>query len=113
MKRLLRTSLLAALAVLSLLACTRKPAVYTIGVSQCSVDAWREAANNELRQEALFYNNLCLEFKSVRDDSQQQIADIEQFIDDGVDLLIISPNESSALSPVVEKAYEAGIPVIL
>ena len=113
MKRLLRTSLLAALAVLSLLACTRKPAVYTIGVSQCSVDAWREAANNELRQEALFYNNLCLEFKSVRDDSQQQIADIEQFIDDGVDLLIISPNESSALSPVVEKAYDAGIPVIL
>jgi len=113
MKRLLRSFLLAGLTVLSLLACSRKPEVYTIGVSQCSVDAWREAANNELRQEALFYNNLCLEFKSVRDDSQQQIADIEQFIDEGVDLLIISPNESSALSPVVEKAYDAGIPVIL
>lgn len=113
MKRLLRTLFLTGLTVLPLLACSRKPEVYTIGVSQCSVDAWREAANNELRQEALFYNDLCLEFKSVRDDSQQQIADIEQFIDDGVDLLIISPNESSALSPVVEKAYDAGIPVIL
>lgn len=113
MKRLLRTLFLTGLTILPLLACSRKPEVYTIGVSQCSVDAWREAANNELRQEALFYNDLCLEFKSVRDDSQQQIADIEQFIDDGVDLLIISPNESSALSPVVEKAYDAGIPVIL
>lgn len=99
--------------VLSLLACSRKPEVFTIGVSQCSVDAWREAANNEIGQEALFYNNLNLVFKSVRDDSQQQIADIEQFIEDGVDLLIISPNESSALSPVVEKAYDAGIPVVL
>ena len=99
--------------VLSLLACSRKPEVFTIGVSHCSVDAWREAANNEIGQEALFYNNLNLVFKSVRDDSQQQIADIEQFIEDGVDLLIISPNESSALSPVVEKAYDAGIPVVL
>ncbi len=113
MKRLLRSSLLTVFYVLSLLACSRKPEVFTIGVSQCSVDAWREAANNEIGQEALFYNNLNLVFKSVRDDSQQQIADIEQFIEDGVDLLIISPNESSALSPVVEKAYDAGIPVVL
>lgn len=113
MKSLLRSSLLTVFSVLSLLACSRKPEVFTIGVSQCSVDAWREAANNEIGQEALFYNNLNLVFKSVRDDSQQQIADIEQFIEDGVDLLIISPNESSALSPVVEKAYDAGIPVVL
>ena len=113
MKSLLRSSLLTVFYVLSLLACSRKPEVFTIGVSQCSVDAWREAANNEIGQEALFYNNLNLVFKSVRDDSQQQIADIEQFIEDGVDLLIISPNESSALSPVVEKAYDAGIPVVL
>ncbi len=113
MKSLLRSSLLTVFCVLSLLACSRKPEVFTIGVSQCSVDAWREAANNEIGQEALFYNNLNLVFKSVRDDSQQQIADIEQFIEDGVDLLIISPNESSALSPVVEKAYDAGIPVVL
>lgn len=113
MKSLLRLSLLTVLSVLSLLACSRKPEVFTIGVSQCSVDAWREAANNEIGQEALFYDNLNLVFKSVRDDSRQQIADIEQFIDDGVDLLIISPNESSALSPVVGKAYDAGIPVIL
>lgn len=105
--------MLTVFSVLSLLACSRKPEVFTIGVSQCSVDAWREAANNEIGQEALFYNNLNLVFKSVRDDSQQQIADIEQFIEDGVDLLIISPNESSALSPVVEKAYDAGIPVVL
>lgn len=105
--------MLTVFSVLSLLACSRKPEVFTIGVSQCSVDAWREAANNEIGQEALFYNNLNLVFKSVRDDSQQQVADIEQFIEDGVDLLIISPNESSALSPVVEKAYDAGIPVVL
>ena len=93
--------------------CNRKPKEYLIGVSQCSVDAWREAANDEMRQEASFSNNLKLEFRSVRDDSQQQIEDIEDFIAEGVDLLIISPNESILLTPVVEKAFAAGIPVVL
>jgi len=87
--------------------------MYNIGVSQCSVDAWREVANNEILQEASFYGNLSVEIKSVRDNSEQQIEDIENFITKGVDLLIISPNESESLTPVVEKAYDAGIPVIL
>ena len=86
---------------------------YVIGVSQCSVDTWREVANNEILQEASFYGNLSVEIRSVHDDSEQQIEDIERFIDEKVDLLVISPNESASLTPVVEKAYKAGIPVIL
>ena len=99
--------------LVALCACSRKPEVYSIGVSQCSEDAWRDAANNEILLEASFYDNLSVEVKSVADDSEQQIADIEEFIAEGVDLLIISPNESETLAPVVEKAYDAGIPVIL
>ena len=93
--------------------CTKEVDRYVIGVSQCSVDAWREVANNEIMQEASFYNNLSVEIRSVHDDSGQQIEDIEKFIDEGVDLLVISPNESTSLTPVVEKAYRSGIPVIL
>lgn len=94
-------------------ACVKDSGGYVIGVSQCSVDAWREVANNEMLQEASFYNNLTVNIRSVHDDSEQQIRDIEEFIDEKVDLLVISPNESTSLTPVVEKAYRSGIPVIL
>lgn len=102
------------LLVLPLLAaCSRGEDPYVIGVSQCSVDAWREAANNEMLQEASFYGDVTVNILSVHDDSEQQIEDIEKFIDEKVDLLVISPNESTSLTPVVEKAYRSGIPVIL
>ena len=102
------------LLILPLLAsCSRESDRFVIGVSQCSVDAWREAANNEIQQEAAFYNNLEVRFRSVHDDSQQQEKDIEEFMDEKVDLLVISPNESTYLTPVIEKAYLSGIPVIL
>lgn len=86
---------------------------FQIGVSQCSMDSWREMANEEFRREASFYNDLDLEIRSVADQSEDQIRDVEYFIKKGVDLLVISPNESTALTPVVEKAYLQGIPVIL
>ena len=111
MKKLYEAATLLCIVVVT--SCSRQPEEFTIGVSQCSVDAWREVANNEIRQEASFYDNLSVKIKSVRDDSEQQIEDIENFITEGVDLLIISPNESERLTPVVEKAYDAGIPVIL
>lgn len=102
------------LLVLPLLAaCAKEADRYVIGVSQCSVDAWREVANNEILQEASFYNNITVNIRSVHDDSEQQIKDIEEFIDEKVDLLVISPNESTTLTPVVEKAFRSGIPVIL
>ena len=96
-----------------LTACSRGEDPYVIGVSQCSVDAWREAANNEIMQEASFYGDVTVNIRSVHDDSEQQVEDIEKFISEKVDLLVISPNESASLTPVVEKAYHSGIPVIL
>lgn len=86
---------------------------YTIGVSQCSDDLWRHTVNDEMLREASFYPKTQLLFKSVKDDTQKQIEDIESFIEQGVDLLVISPNESAAMTPVVQKAMQHNIPVIL
>ena len=102
--------------VLSLLfvSCTQQEdKKYTIGISQCSDDLWRNKMNDEMFREASFYPGTHLLLKSVKDDTQKQIEDIESFIDQGVDLLIISPNESAAITPVVKKAKEKNIPVIL
>ncbi|NDV78035.1 substrate-binding domain-containing protein [Dysgonomonas sp. 511] len=86
---------------------------YTIGVSQCSDDLWRETMNNEMQREIGFHKDANIIIRSVKDDTQKQIEDIEWLIGQNVDLLVISPNESKALTPVIQRAYKSGIPVIL
>ncbi len=66
-----------------------------------------------MQVEASRHSNIKLDIKSVKDDTKQQIKDIGEFIEQKVDLLIISPNESAAITPIVKKAYESNIPVIL
>ena len=83
-----------------------------IGVSQCSDDIWRTKLNEELSL-AAGINDVRLVFSSADDDSQRQMAQIRKFVKDGVDLLIVSPNQSHTITPAVEEAYDAGIPVIL
>lgn len=84
-----------------------------IAVSQCSIDEWRDQMNSEMRREAFLHPGLEIEIFSSPDDSQKQISDIESFIDRKVDLIVVSPNDEISLRPVVEKAYDAGIPVLL
>jgi len=69
--------------------------------------------NEEMVREASFNPGIELKFKTAYDSNQKQIRDIESLLADGVDLLIVSPNEAVPLTPVVEKAMQAGIPVIL
>lgn len=94
-------------------ACSRKEADYTIAVSQCSEDDWRAQMNKEILREALFYPGVNIEVYQAHDDNVRQIQDIESLIKKKVDLLIVAPNEAEAITQVIEKVYDAGIPVIL
>ncbi|MBR1573711.1 MAG: substrate-binding domain-containing protein, partial [Bacteroidales bacterium] len=94
-------------------ACSRQGKEVVIGVSQCSEDIWRAKLNQELLVSAHYYDQVKVRFASADDDSERQIAQIHQFVADRVDLLIISPNQTHAITPAVEAAYDAGIPVIL
>lgn len=94
-------------------ACGQKDKHYTIGVSQCSDDEWRTQMNKEIRREALFYPDVQVEIRSAGDNNQHQIADIEHFINEKVDLIVVSPNEADAIAPIIEKAYNKGIPIVL
>lgn len=96
-----------------LMSCTQKHTRYRIGVSQCSDDEWRHKMNNEIVREALFYDGVEVEIRTAKDNNRNQIADIKYFIDKKVDLLIVAPNEAAAITPVVEKAYRQGIPVVI
>ena len=86
---------------------------YHIGLSQCSDDAWRTKMNEEMRRELLFHPEMSLRIRSGDDNSVHQSCDIDSFIAERVDLLIVSPNEPDGLTDAVSRAYDAGIPVIV
>lgn len=114
LKRILRMHLLAAMLLTTLLAassCSQRKQ-YVIGVSQCSEDTWREKLNEELRIAALYYNNVDLRIKSAGDNLRLQTEQIDRFVDEGVDLLVVAPGQVS-ISPAIDRAYEKGIPVIV
>src|SRR5688572_12521178 len=99
-----------------LLSCTQPESAekYTIGFSQCTGgDAWRRQMIIDMRGELAFHPEISLEYKDAENSSERQINDIEYFIGKKVDLLIVSPNEADPITPVVEKAFQNGIPVIV
>lgn len=86
---------------------------YKIGVSQCSQDDWRMKMNDEIEREIMFHEDASVEIRSADDSNQKQINDIRYFADNGFDIIIVSPNESAALTPIIKEIYKKGIPVII
>ena len=111
MKKLLVTLL--TLTSLTLLSCSRHEPQFRIGVSQCSEDEWRRQMNSEILREANFYDEVEVDFRNAGDDNTRQAEDIRYFIEQGVDLLVVAPNEAAPITPVVEEAYNKGIHVIV
>ena len=103
----------ALLLALLLPACSNEKKEFLIGVSQCSDDAWRRQMNGEILRETFMYGNVDVEFRAANDDSRKQIEDIKYFINKKVDLIVVAPNEAAALTPIIERAYDLGIPVVV
>ena len=93
--------------------CKKDVPRYVIGMSQCSDDSWRHKMNDEILREAMFYEGVSVEIRSAHDDNRRQQEDIQYFIDKKVDLLIVTPNEAAPITPIVEEAFDKGIPVIV
>lgn len=105
--------LLCCASLLFFAACKPEKPEFVIGVSQCSNDEWRTQMNREIQREALFFPDLQVIIKSAHDNNAQQIRDIQDFLDQKVDLLIVSPNEAHAIAPIIKKADQCGVPVVL
>lgn len=94
-------------------ACTQQERVYKIAFSNCGLNEWSSQLTSEMLREADLHSNVHLEVRASNHNTADQIADIDYFMSKGIDLLIVAPNESEALSPVIEKIYDQGIPVVL
>ena len=87
---------------------------YVIGFSQTTtVEPWRVQFNKDLEAEAKKHANVELLVADGQDKTEKQVADVENFIRQEVDAILISPKEFAGLTGVVEKAMDAGIPVIV
>lgn len=96
----------------TLLGCNESK-VYKIGVSQCSQDDWRMKMNDEINREIMFHEDAVVEIRSADDSNARQIEDIKYFVDNRFDIIIVSPNEAAALTPIIKEVYERGIPVVI
>lgn len=87
---------------------------YTIGFSQCADDLWRQIMMVQMEAEVAKHPDLRLVTKVAKNNTAEQVSQINDLLDDGVNLLIISPNESvQSITEVAELAYSRGIPTII
>lgn len=99
---------------LMLLSCSDRQEQYVIAFSQCSSDMWRDKLNEEMLTSTYLYGNrVKLKIATAYDSSQRQMEQIDRFVEEGVDMLIVSPNQTSAITGAIDRAYDKGIPVIL
>ncbi len=99
--------------LISLSACQGKAPKWKIGVAQCSDDEWRSQMNEEINREILFHDNIAFEIRCANDSNERQIKDIEYFLDNDFDIIIVAPNEAEALTPAVRNAFSKGIPIVV
>jgi signal transduction histidine kinase/DNA-binding response OmpR family regulator len=96
-------------------ACSKKESKqYTIGFSQCTgSDNWRKTMQESMYRELSFNPEINFIMKDAGGQSKKQIRQIEELLKQKIDLLIVSPNEAEPITPIVERAYQNGIPVII
>lgn len=86
----------------------------SIGFSQSiDHDIWRKSMDHAMEVEAAIHPEINLTIYNANRKASKQIRDIQRFIDNKVDIIIVSPFESDSIIPVIERANGIGIPVII
>jgi len=84
-----------------------------IGFSGPAADhGWLGAINSAAIAEGEKYDDVELKVSEGTNDANLQISQIETFINDGVDAIVLLPTDGAALTEAATKAMAAGIPVI-
>jgi len=115
MYQFVKYTLMLLLASFSLVSCTQKQGdKIKVGFSQAmTTDDWRKQMNSSMKIEASLRPEVDLYISDANNNIEKQIEDIEKFISNKVDVIIVSPIQSKPLTAVVEKSIKAGIPVLV
>ena len=86
---------------------------YKIGVSQCVGGRWRDKANIEmLSAQHLYDTDVKVIIKNADNSNERQCRQIDSLVDEGVDLLVVSPNDYHALNKSLQRAHDKNIPIV-
>lgn len=88
---------------------------YTVGFAQDTMgNDWRVAQVREVERGFADLSNVRFFYTNGKANTAMQVMNIEDMIQSkNVDIIISSPRDAKAMTPVIEKAYENKIPVIL
>ncbi|MFG2058385.1 substrate-binding domain-containing protein [Micromonospora sp. NPDC048930] len=87
---------------------------FLIGMSQANnAEPYRQVMNDDVTNAAKAVPGFKVVVSDAAQDNSKQVADVENFLSQGINLLMISPNEAKPLTAVVKKAYDKGVPVIV
>ncbi len=107
----------ASILILSLLiySCTsNSEKKYRIGFAQCTgTENWKRATREGMQRELSLHPGTELIYRSANDNSDLQVRQIKELLNQNIDILLVSPNEAKPLTSVVEEAYNRGIPVVV
>src|SRR5690625_1215842 len=85
----------------------------TIGFSAPAADhGWMAAITSRAVDEAEKYDDIDLRLADGTNDVALQISQMETFINDGVDAIVMLPFDGASLTPIALEAMQAGIPVV-
>jgi ribose transport system substrate-binding protein len=98
---------------LLLTACSAPKKEFFVAFSQCNnAEPYRAAQNALMTKLFAEAGGVKLVIADAQQDNSKQVAQVETFIRQKPDLLIVAPNERAALTAVMGQAMEAHIPVI-
>lgn len=87
---------------------------FVIGFPQDNMaNDWRRAQVMEVQSALAAYPNVTLVYTDAQGNTAKNIQDIEDLVDQGIDLLMVSPRDSRAMTPVIAQVHAKGIPVVL
>jgi ABC-type sugar transport system substrate-binding protein len=85
----------------------------TVGFSQCdNANSWRVAETNSMKEVAEKYGINSI-ITDAGGDIAKQASDIQDLIAQGVDFLVVAPQQEDGLQASIADAMDKGIPVIL
>lgn len=87
---------------------------YTVGFPQDNMDnAWHHAQVMAVKAELEKHDTIKFIFSNAHGNTNRNIQDIQDMVDNGVDLLIINPRDIAVMTPVIAQVRKQGIPVVL
>jgi ribose transport system substrate-binding protein len=94
----------------------KKDGPYVIGFSNASIsNSWRVGMLHSIQQAAADNKDQIsqLLITDAGDDPTKQVSDVQDLLERGVDILIVSASTSDALDAIVTRATEQGVPVVM